>query len=207
MDKYGGLNMKIKKLISLLIVLVLCVGCSKDKGNNASNEPQTEYIKSPIICQYTCSPNYGHTLEFFDFCIRVMDDNKVEVFCTNFRDIVDGEKIEVDNFYSETYEITEEKKQEIIDILEENDIKSLDDCSTDSCDGSYEDIYLFDENGEISYSCGGLNPTNKRFVNTSEAIFQLLPEDIYHTVTEKGQEALIEYLKENYSVEYDYLNE
>lgn len=199
--------MKMKRLISLLVVLILCVGCSKDKGNNASNEPQTEYINSPIICQYTSTPSYGHTLEVFDFCIKVMDDNKVEVFCTNFRDIVDGEKIKADNFYSETYEITEDQKKAIKDILEENDIKTLGDCGTDSCDGSYLHIYLYDENGKISYSCGGLNPSTKRFKNTSEAIFQLLPEDIYHTVTEKGQEALVEYLKENYPEEYDYLNE
>ena len=197
----------VKKLILLLVVMILCVGCGKEKGNNIDNEPQTEYINSPIICEYTSSPAYGHELEFFDFCIRVMDDNKVEVYCTNFEDRIDGEEIKVENFYSETYEITEEQKQEIIDILEENDIKSLGDCSTDSCDGSYLHIYLFDENGEISYSCGGLNPSTKRFENTRQAIFELLPDGAYHTVTEKGQEALIEYLKENYSEEYDYLNE
>ena len=202
--------------MSLLLILVLCVGCSKENGNSNNNESssvnnetetetetESESKNPPIICQYTSAPSYGYKMEMFDFCIRVLNDNKVEVFCTNFEDYAGGKVIKVDNFYSKIYEITEEQKQGIIDIIEKGDIKKLGDCSTDSCDGSYMSIYLFDENCEITHSCGGLNPDEEAFFELRDAIYGLLPDGIHYITTEEAEKCLIKYLQKKYPGEYD----
>lgn len=40
-----------------------------------------------------------------------MDNNTVEVYCGDFKDPVDGEKITVDYIYGETFEITEKQRR------------------------------------------------------------------------------------------------
>ena len=205
--------MRLKKIIALLAVAILCTGCANGQNNGQTNgnentsmdetkETQEAYINSYIICEYTSAPAYGRNIDFFDMHIRILADNKVEVYFDNFDAMVDGKKITLDKFYTETYEITEEQKQGIIDAIEENDIKTLGDCGTDSCDGSYMNIYLYDENGQISYSCGGLNPIVERFMNVREEIFQLMPDWNFHKARDKAQEALVEYLKGKYPEEY-----
>ena len=164
----------------------------------------SDVLYSPVVCQYSCKPVYGRTIDFFTINIKVKDDNTVEVYCSDFKDTVDGEQITVDYIYGETFEITEKQKQEIIDVVKKNKINILGDCSTNSHDGSYEYIKLFDKDGECVYSCGGLNPSNNRFVKTSEAIFELLPKDAYEDIRKKAGDILLEYLLEKYPGEYEH---
>lgn len=159
---------------------------------------------SPVVCEYSSSPAYGRTIDFFSTNIKVMDNNTVEVYCGDFKDTVDGEEITVDYIYGETFEITEKQKQKIVDLIKENRINLLGDCSTNSCDGSYRYIKLFDEEGECVHSCGGLNPSKNRFVKTENAIFELLPEDAYRNIREKAEDVLLEFLLEKYPGEYEH---
>ena len=77
----------------------------------------------------------------------------------------------------------------------------------ESCDGDYSYIRLFDVNGEKVHSCGGLNPSNKKFTNAKNAIFSVLPEGTFRDVHNKATDVLIEYLIENYPEEYEWLRE
>ena len=164
----------------------------------------SEISYTPVVCEYSSRPACGWTIEFFSTNIKVMDNNTVEVYCSDFKDNVDGEEITVDYIYGETFEITEKQKQELVDVVKENRINILGDCSASSHDGSYNYIKLFDKDGECVHSCGGLNPSKNRFVKTEEAIFELLPEDVYRDIREKAEDVLLEYLLEKYPGEYEH---
>lgn len=192
-------EIRTKNVILALLFLLSCVviivsGCSKVS--------KSEISYSPVVCQYSTSPNWGMTIEFFSFNIKVMDNNTVEVYCGDYEGRANGEEFTVDYIYGETFEITEEQKQEIIDIIKKNKISWLGDCSSLSTDGSDSYIMLFDENGEVIHTCGGLNPERKRFVKTKDALFDLLPEGTYSDIREKAKTVLIEDLAEKYPDDY-----
>lgn len=186
--------MKQKICVCIMAIVVLLSGCAKVSKEDVSY--------SPVVCEYSTSPTWGMTIDFFDFNIKVMDDNTVEVYCGGYEGRANGEEFTVEYIYGETFEITEEQKQGIIDIIKENRISSLGDCSSLSTDGSYSYIKLFDENGEVIHSCGGLNPERKRFVRTVDALYDLLPEGTYSDIREKARNVLIEDLSEKYPEEY-----
>ena len=49
----------------------------------------SDVLYSPVVCQYSCKPVYGRTIDFFTINIKVKDDNTVEVYCSDFKDTVD----------------------------------------------------------------------------------------------------------------------
>lgn len=192
-----------KKLITILFATAfLLTGC----GSSVS-EPEDENIAySPIVCSYSNMPSYGTVIDFITTNIVVYDNNTVEVYCGDFSDTTVGEEgIELDYIYGETFEITQEEKENIIEAIKRNRIAKLSDCDSQSDDGSYSYIYLYDENGERIHSCGGLNPEKKRFQDMKSAIRELLPEDVIPAVRQKATEELAEYLLENYPEEYNWL--
>lgn len=188
--------MKRKILIYILLITVLLTGCAKVS--------ESEISYSPVVCQYSSTPNYGMIIEFFSFNIKVLDNNTVEVYCGDFKGKANGEEFTIDYIYGETFEITEEQKQKVIDTIKKNRISALGNCDTYSCDGADCYIMLFNENGKVIHTCGGLNPDKKRFVRTEDVLFDLLPEGTYSDIREKSVDALIEYLVEEYPDDYGY---
>ena len=193
-----------KKYIVLLFGLssILLVGCSSDDIKKANNKSNVSY--ETVVCEYTSQPTCWTAIDFISTNIKIYADNTVEVYCSDFQD----NEITVDYIYGETFEITEEQKQYVIDAIKKNKIEKMKNCGDEeSCDGDYSYIRLFDVNGEKVHSCGGLNPSNKKFTNAKNAIFSVLPEGTFRDVHNKATDVLIEYLIENYPEEYEWLRE
>lgn len=190
----------LKLMIILALFTQLWTGCGTEDSNISYDT---------VVCEYTIAPTCWTVIDCIYTHVRINADNTVEIYCTDFLDrSSSGEEIRMDYIYGETIEITEEAKQSVIDALEKNRIAKLSDCGDEnSCDGSYEFIALFDENEEAVHSCGGLNPSNKRFNNASESIMDALPEGTYKMVKDAATEYLITYLLENYPGEYQWLEE
>lgn len=201
----------------MFVVLLLC-GCG-DKverdgsdpselitSNTSTTEKDSDNDNVSIVCEYTSIPTGGFITERITLNIRVLSNNTVEVYCTDFSTEINGEEVTIDYIYGETFEITNKQRKELISIIRENRIASLGDCSSDSYDGSYLYIKLFDKDGEVIHSCGGLNPMEMEFHETREAIFELLP-DMYTSfrIRSDAEQKVAEYLSENYPDEYGYL--
>lgn len=201
-----------KKYIVFLFIIIstILVGCTSDddKVNNDKKDKAVDKKSNvsyeSVVCEYTSVPTCWTAIDIISTNIKIYADNTVEVYCGDFSD----NGIEVEYIYGETYEITEDEKQFVIDAIKKNKIEKIKNCGDEeSCDGDFSYISLFDENGEAVHSCGGLNPSNKKFTNAKKAIFSVLPEDAFRDVHNKATEVLIEYLTENYPEEYEWLAE
>ena len=157
---------------------------------------------SPVVCRWEITPCYGTLLDCITTSVEVYSDNTVKVYCGGFSD---GEA-SMDYIYGESYEITEEQKQSVIDAIKDNEVYTLGDCGDyDSCDGATQYIRLFDKDGKETYICGGLNPFVERFENAVHAINGILPEKAVAEVNAKAREKLERYLLENYPDRYGWL--
>ena len=157
---------------------------------------------SPVVCRWEITPCYGTLLDCITTSVEVYSDNTVKVYCGGFSD---GEA-SMDYIYGESYEITEEQKQSVIDAIKDNEVYTLGDCGDyDSCDGATQYIRLFDKDGKEAYTCGGLNPFVDRFSNTVKVIKGILPEKVVAEVNAKAREKLEGYLLENYPDRYGWL--
>jgi len=201
-----------KKYIGLLFIIIsaILIGCSSDddKVSNDKNDKKADNKSKisyeSVVCEYTSMPTCWTAIDFISTNIKIYADNTVEVYCGDFHD----NGIEVEYIYGETFEITEEQKEFVINAIKKNKIEKIENCGDEeSCDGDFSYISLFDENGEAVHSCGGLNPSNKKFSNAKKAIFSVLPEDAFRDVHDKATEVLIDYLLENYPEEYEWLDE
>ena len=196
-----------KKLrgVCLVMIMTLLTGCSVDRYMNNGN---AEISYEPVVCRYTTMPTCWTVLDFISTNIKVNADNTVEVYCGDFHDRVYDEDVIVEYIYGETFEISEEQKQEIIDSIEKNKRGLLkENGEEESCDGSMSYIVLFDKNGEVLHNCGGLNPCGKSYEQVKDVIFSVLPEGTTKDIKRKSTEILIDYLLENYPEEYDWLAE
>ncbi len=206
-----------KKCVALLLIIVstILAGCSSDdykvnnhnNGKKADNKSNISY--ETVVCEYTVRPNCWTVVDCISTNVKVYADNTVEVYCSNFYDnIRPDEELSIEYIYGETYEITEEQKQEIVDMLEKNKRKLFaKEREDDICDGDSSYIILFDENGEKVHWCSGLNAYGEVFRLTKEKIFSVLPEKTVENVRDKATEILIDYLLENYPERYDWLAE
>ena len=189
-------------MIIFYVLLFTLTGC----GSSGTKPDGGDISYSPIVCSYSNTPSYGTAIDFISTNIVIYDNNTVEIYCGDFADGGKGEdRIEVDYIYGETFEITQEQKENIIKAIEKNRIAKLSDCSSASDDGSYSYIYLYDEDGERIHSCGGLNPEKKRFQNVEFAIREVILEDMVSTIRSRATEELVQYLLENYPEEYNWL--
>ena len=192
-----------KKNVGLLVVmsLVFLTGCSINHYVNSGND---NISYEPVVCQYTSTPTCWTAIDFISTNIKIYGDNTVEVYCSDFYD----NGITVEYIYGETFEITEEQKQEVIDALKKHRKGLLQEKGDeDSCDGDFSNIVLFDENGEAIYCCGGLNPSGKSYKQVKSVIFSVIPEDAYRDVHKKATKVLVDYLIENYPEDYKNLAE
>ena len=207
--RYRDFVMKKSVRFLAVIGMAFLMGCSHDdnvsvKTINNRDNGNDEISYETVVCEYTSIPTCWTALDIISTNVKIYADNTVEVYCGDFED----NGIEVAYIYGETFEITEEQKQDVIDAIKKNKIYKIKNCGDeDSCDGSYSFINLFDEKGEVVHCCGGLNPSNKKFQNAKNVIFSVLPEDTFKDVHNKATEVLIEYLIENYPEEYEWLRE
>lgn len=199
--------MKKCAILLLIIVSTILAGCSSDDEKvNDDNKGNVSY--ETVACEYTSQPTCWTAIDCISTNIKIYADNTVEVYCGDFYDRIATGEITVDYIYGETFEITEEQKQSVIDAVKKNKIEKIGKCGDEeSCDGSYSFINLFDANGEVVHICGGLNPSNPKFTNAKNAIFSVLPEDAFRDVNDKATEVLVDYLLENYPEEYEWLDE
>lgn len=161
-----------KSILTVCLVTIMCVfaGCADVK----KQEDKLGVSYSNIVCEYSAHPSWGLESEVFPIHTTVYADNTVEVWTGPF--YYDGEVIEV--IYSETVEITEEQKQELIDSIKENKIIQLGDIGDpESCDGGDYYIRLFNENGEKVHSCGGTNPVDEAFDEVRDVIYDLISKE------------------------------
>ena len=186
-----------KYIVLFLITVMVLMGCGA----------KSEVSYAPIVCEYSDYPTCWTSIDCISTNIRIYDNNTVEVYCGDFDDrLSPTETISMDYIYGETFEITEEQKQSVIEALKKNKIEKLSDCSDkDSCDGRYSYIYLFDANGEKVHQCGGLNPHSENWGAAYTAIRAVVPEGAVSDVRSKSEEILIDYLLENYPERYDWL--
>lgn len=155
-------------IIYLSLFMMLFTGCVRVE----QKEEELGVSYSNIVCEYYGGPTYGMIEEMFAMHITVYGNNTVEVWTGPFN--YQDEVLEV--IYSETFEITEEQKQDMIDTIRDNRIIELGDIGDpESCDGGDYYIRLFNENGEKVHSCGGTNPFNDNFSTVRDMILELVP--------------------------------
>lgn len=163
----------IKKNI-FIMCLFLLAGLFTACTTVEQQEEELGVSYSNVVCEYYGGPTYGMIEEMFSMHIKIYGNNTVEVWTGPFD--YKGEVLEV--IYSETFEITEEQKQDLIDTIRENRIIELGDIGApESCDGGDYYIRLFDENGEKVHSCGGTNPLNENFSAVWDMIYELVPRE------------------------------
>lgn len=196
-----------KKYIALIVIMaaILC-GCTTEKKVMADED----ISYAPVVCEYTTTPVCWTVVDCISTNIKIYNDNTVEVYCGDFfgGSIYEDDRLEIEYIYGETFEITEAQKQFVIETLEKNEIAQIEDCGdNESCDGSYSYIRLFDEDGETVHSCGGLNPYDKNFTESTSAIFSVLPKGTVGNVRNKATDILVDYLLENHAEDYKWLAE
>lgn len=197
--------MKRRLWISLLIVVFL-MGCQPAAS---LTEKSADISYSPIVCKYSSHTGYGSIVDCITANIQINDDNTVTVFYSDFWDRINSETIiSLDYIYGETFDITEDQKQDVITAIQENNILNISECGDkNSCDGGYCYIYLFDAEGEVAHSCGGLNPPIDEFQNVRTAIHELLPENALKDIHNKAENVLITYLLDKFPEHYVWLAE
>lgn len=187
--------MKLWRIFNFLLFIPILTGCGSDDKFETAEKNEISF--SPTVCTYSIMPTYGTPIDLITLNIQVNDNNTIDVFCSDFSDYNGSEKVELDYIYGETFEISEDQKQNIITEIKENKINKLENCGDDnSSDGSYKYIYLYDSNGEIIHSCGGLNPYNNRFENTVETILNVLPENTTKDICSKSEDVVKELISE-----------
>ena len=154
-------------VLTAVMLLITMTGCTSEKAG-------VSYDK--IICTYSTAPCFGAEYECFSTNYTVYADNKVVVSMGPVELwSADGDVV-IDDLGSKEFAITEEQKQSVIKAIEANRVWTLGDCSNHSImDGSSAHIELYDKNGEVIYTCGGLNPTNLRFGVVSNIVCSLVP--------------------------------
>ncbi len=182
-------EMKLWKLFNFLLFIPLFIGCDSDTTFETAEKNEIAF--SPIVCTYSVMPTCWTPIDCITLNVQVNNDNTVDVFCSDFSDYIGSEEVNLDYIYGETFEISEDQKQNIITEIKENKINELENCGDEnSCDGSYRYIYLCDADGESVHSCGGLNPHNNRFEKTVESILSVLPENTTKDIRSKSEEII-----------------
>lgn len=183
-------------LIVLIAVTTLLTGCS----DNNKIELTENYNE---IVEYETQPSYGTTEDFYILHFRVNNNNTIEIYGTFDEFVFNGEedvRVTLDYIEGIVMNISEEEKLHMVDTLSKNRFMSLDkDLSTDSLDGSYRFLTVYDEQGNVLRCVGGLNPDNKKFSNIVNSIYELIPEEkrreaianIFGTVIEAVEKAAL----------------
>lgn len=191
-----------KNIGLLLIIVIMLMGC-------ATEENKVDFAYAPVVCEYTTAPTCWTVVDCISTNVKVYANNTVEVYCGDFYDSLGlGEEISIEYIYGETFKITEEQKQGIIDVLEKNK-KALfaEEEEDDVCDGDFSYIILFDENGEKVHWFEGTGKYGENFRHIKEKMDSVLPEKTVVNVRDKSTEVLVDYLLENYPERYDWLAE
>lgn len=209
-----------KRLGIPLLIAVFLIGCqppaplweksaAKKSTMEGTVEKSADISYSPIVCKYTSRTGYGTPVDCITANIQINDDDTVTVFYSDFLDRADSETIiSLDYIYGETFDITEDQKQDVITAIQENNILHISECGDESsCDGGYCYIYLFNGEGEAVHSCGGFNPYIDEFRNTETAIREVLPDHTLKDIHNKAEKVLIKYLLDNYPDRYGWLDE
>lgn len=171
---------RFKKIILAICMLMFTfTGCSSVE----KKEEEMSVSYSNIVCEYYAYSVYGMMQEDFPTHITVYSNNTVEVWTGPF--YYQGEQLEV--IYSETFDITEEQKQELILAIRENRIIELGDIGNpESCDGGDYYIRLFDAEGNKVHSCGGYNPVDERFDSVRDMIQDLVSREDRNRIHEES---------------------
>ena len=171
-ENSGGRNdiMKAGRILSLVCaaaVLVCMLACLA--GCTSS---QVSY--DTVVCSYSWSLAYGAISDMFTRTYTVYADNRI-VVSAHFSENMFGEEHE---YYDEAvYEITEAEKQAVIKAVRSSPAAVMSDISTDSLDGSYNGITLYNAAGEPVHYCGGLNPDAKWMDKITSAIMAPLEDE------------------------------
>lgn len=146
-----------KKILVFLAAVMLFAGLT---GCTQSGE-QDKISFSKVICRYELHPSFS-------------DNPSINYLVYADNTVVRSVEFSPEEYIEEKrYTISEEQKQTILDAIRQNRLWNLGNCSNnDATDQSFEYIILFDETGEKVHTCGGYNPTNKRFQNAAAVILQ-----------------------------------
>jgi len=189
-----------KHLITIIfaaLALLLLTACShggKTQMESDAHLTDTDFtleMKSAgvsfdtIVCRYEPYPLFGSTLPT---SYTIYADNTVAVACNIKWYDEDGiGNREPDRVFS----ITDEERQIIETAIRQRQLWIFEDCSDNSVtDGTSEYIILFDVDGKEIHTCGGYNPTDKRFREAADLILITMENHI-------GESVPMEYILSN----------
>ncbi|MBE6753635.1 MAG: hypothetical protein E7559_04690 [Ruminococcaceae bacterium] len=129
---------------------------------------ETDVSFDDIVCVYEIYPLLGSEPPT---SYTVYADNTVEVFCNTewYNDKEGGGEWELDRRFA----ISDEERSAIENSITQSKLWTVYDCSDNGVtDGTNEFIYLCDADGEVIHTCGGYNPTDKRFREAADLILR-----------------------------------
>lgn len=161
-----------------LMLTMLC-GCTGILAAFATEE-SAGIAFDPIVCQYESAPIFGYAYECIPTKYTVYADNSIAVSVGPYEATAwyySDEPFAVEEKEIARYSITEEQKQSVIDAVRKNKLWNLADCSNRTIlDGSCRYISLYDAQGSVAHTLGGVNPTNRRFDEVSTLVYSLIPD-------------------------------
>ncbi len=140
-----------------------------------------------IVCQLEVSPHYAKDNGYFTMYYTVYADGTLKLWTSaNGKDELVGRTYN----YIDSGDIGM-----LIEKLRENEIWNVGECSGEDKDcGAWINLQFFDENGNATYRCGGLNPRNSTFYAAADTVYGLADDSEVEEIKAESHNAIMDSL-------------